>query len=69
MEDREIGNRWKQYIEGLYRYPIPLGEAFDDEQNQVEEDNRGAGILRTDFERAVKNLKNGKAPGEDKISG
>ncbi|XP_071440911.1 uncharacterized protein [Hetaerina americana] len=69
MEDREIGNRWKQYIEELYRDPIPLEEAFKDEQNQVEEDNRGPGILRSEFERALKDLKNGKAPGEDKISG
>ncbi|XP_071451359.1 uncharacterized protein [Hetaerina americana] len=69
MEDREIANRWKQYIEELYRDPIPLEEAFKDEQNQVEEDNRGPGILRSEFERALKDLKNGKAPGEDKISG
>jgi hypothetical protein len=46
---------------------MPLGEAFQDEQHQVEEDNRGPGMLRSEVERAVKELKNGKAPGEDKI--
>jgi hypothetical protein len=34
----------------------------------VEEDNCGPGILRSEFERALKDLENGKAPGEDKIS-
>jgi hypothetical protein len=68
MEVRGIGNRWKQCIEELYGDPIPLGGAFKEEQNQVEEDNRGPGILRSDFERALKDLTNGKAPGEDKIN-
>jgi hypothetical protein len=35
----------------------------------VEEYNCGPGILRSKSESAVKDLKIGKAPGEDKISG
>jgi hypothetical protein len=69
MEEREIRDRWKQYSEDLYSDHIPQREAFEDEQNQVEGDNRGPGILRTEFERALKDLKNGKEPGEEKISG
>jgi hypothetical protein len=41
---------------------------LEDEQNQVEEANCGPGILRSGFERALKDLRNGKAPGKDKIS-
>jgi hypothetical protein len=34
----------------------------------VQKDNRSPGILKSEFERALEDLKNGKAPGEDKIS-
>jgi hypothetical protein len=50
MEEREIGNRRKEYFEELYRDRIPLEEAFEDEQNKVEEDSRDPGILRSEFE-------------------
>jgi hypothetical protein len=53
----------------LKSYTETLGEAFKVEENQVEEDNHSPEILRSEFERALKDLKNGKAPGEDKISG
>jgi hypothetical protein len=60
-------NTWKWYIEEASRDPIPVGDAFKDEENQVEESNSGPDIMRSGFERTLKDLKNGKAPEEDKI--
>jgi DNA invertase Pin-like site-specific DNA recombinase len=53
----------------LKSYSETLGEALKDEEKQVEEDSHSPEILRSEFERVLEDLKNGKAPGEDKSSG
>ena len=63
--------RWVEYIEELYR-------SNDNEEVKLEEDegeggasieDKGEPILRTEFEKALKELKQGKAAGVDEIPG
>jgi hypothetical protein len=43
-------NTWKWYIEEVYRDLIHVGDAFKDEENQVEEGNSGRNIMTSGFE-------------------
>ncbi|XP_049787836.1 uncharacterized protein LOC126191130 [Schistocerca cancellata] len=58
--------RWKEYIEGLYK-----GDVFEDNimemEEDVDEDEMGDMILREEFDRALKGLSRNKTPGVDKI--
>ena len=69
IEGEDIGNRWRQYIEELYQGPRPLEENLMKGESEVDEEERGPHILRSEFDRAVEDLKKNKAPGEDKING
>uniref|UniRef100_A0A8D8YQU9 Craniofacial development protein 2 n=1 Tax=Cacopsylla melanoneura TaxID=428564 RepID=A0A8D8YQU9_9HEMI len=66
IEDGKIADRWKEYLENLYRSyneNVELGIPAASEEN-----NLGDPILRSEFDLAVKLMKNNKTPGVDNIN-
>ncbi|KAI5720095.1 hypothetical protein M8J77_001812 [Diaphorina citri] len=63
VDDNEIVNRWKTYIEKLYRDEDELNDL--DEEN---EDTSGTKITKEEFEWALNSLKPKKACGIDQLS-
>ena len=61
-EKEEIKERWKEYVEDLYK---------DDQRGDLEEtrtDENGEYILHSEIRQAMKNMKKGKAVGEDGVA-
>ncbi|XP_049779583.1 uncharacterized protein LOC126176469 [Schistocerca cancellata] len=58
--------RWKEYIEGLYKGDVLEDNIMEMEEN-VDEDEMGDMILCEEFDRALKDLSRNKAPGVDNI--
>ncbi|XP_049762340.1 uncharacterized protein LOC126088253 [Schistocerca cancellata] len=58
--------RWKEYIEGLYKGDVLENNIMEMEED-VDEDRMGDTILREEFDRARKDLNRNKAPGVDNI--
>jgi len=59
--------RWKEYIEELYSKNEKPEDLELEPEVEVEEDQKGPDILRREIEQAIKELKTGKAEGEDGI--
>jgi len=68
-DPEKVGERWKEYIEELYdKEGKPTEEESNlEEENDTEEGGGGAELLYIEFERALEDLKNGKAVGTDNI--
>ena len=65
-EPDAVCSRWKQYIEQLYdKENKPTEDAVKNEEEDT--DGAGAEILFSEFEKALADLKNGKAEGIDGI--
>ncbi|XP_063382993.1 uncharacterized protein LOC134669399 [Cydia fagiglandana] len=64
LNDKDIINRWKRYIENLYS-----GQGLDIEDIELEitvdRDRMGPDILREEFNKALIGIQNGKAAGDD----
>ncbi|XP_049782330.1 uncharacterized protein LOC126184020 [Schistocerca cancellata] len=59
--------RWKEYIEGLYKGDV-LEDNIVEMEEDVDEDEMGDTILREEeFDRALKDLSRNKVPGVDNI--
>ncbi|XP_049779702.1 uncharacterized protein LOC126176585 [Schistocerca cancellata] len=58
--------RWKEYIEGLYKGNV-LEDNIMEMEEDVDENEMGDTILREKFDRALKDLSRNKAPGVDNI--
>ncbi|KAL4149828.1 hypothetical protein QTP88_003684 [Uroleucon formosanum] len=63
IDNEDIANRWKQYLEVLYQ-----GEEITSLHNESNPDNEGAPILREEFNQVLKMMKTRKSPGVDNIS-
>ena len=60
FDESEIKSRWEEYVSELYN---------DDRGNPPKiEDDQGEDFLRSEIEKAIKNLKSGKASGNDMIT-
>ena len=60
MDKEEVKQRWQEYTEELF---------YDDRQPfDLEVTDEGLPIQRSEVERAVKQMKNGKAIGEDGVA-
>ena len=62
FEEEEIEKRWMEYIEELY------SDERCETPPQIDETDEGEDILLDEIKSAVKDLKNGKAPGLDNIT-
>ncbi|VVC32955.1 Reverse transcriptase domain [Cinara cedri] len=65
-EEKEIVNRWKEYLQKLYGDEPMNGNIMNDNEEHIE-DNIGEDILRGEFDKAMEELKTNKAPGIDEI--
>jgi hypothetical protein len=65
----EVSKRWKEYIEELYckNTKPKMEELGMEEEKDVEDDNKGPIILKSEIRAAIKELKAGKAVGVDGI--
>jgi hypothetical protein len=68
-EPQQVRSRWKEYTEELYcKGSKPKMEELGIEtEAEVEDDNRGPGLLTSEIKEAVRDLKTGKAVGVDGI--
>lgn len=66
INNKEILDRWKRYVEELYKGEELTDSDFEKE-TEIEQDSIGPDILRDEFDDALRNIKNGKAAGEDGI--
>ena len=62
-----VKERWKEYIEELYNKAEKPAEIEIESQNEVVEDLRGPERLDSELMQAIKDMKSGKAEGEDGI--
>jgi hypothetical protein len=65
-EQKDIAIRWKQYLEKLYGGG-PDGDDTLEQEDEVDPEERGDCILRDEFDQAVRQLKDRKAPGIDDL--
>ena len=62
IENEDKEKRWKEYLEELYS-GNNLCKSVIEEENEVEEDDKGAPILRSEFDAAFRDLRTNKASG------
>ena len=65
LNENEQANRWKEHLEELYGEEKTMNPI--EEEESVDENELGDPILRSEFETALKELKNNRAPGIDNI--
>ena len=66
-EQKEILKVWEDYIATLYDKENRPQEIMIEEEKDVNEDDKGPSILRSEVEKAIKDLGRGKATGDDNI--
>jgi exonuclease III len=68
-EKGEIKRRWKEYVEELYdkESKPEMSEMGVEDEERVEDDNKGPEIIRGEIRKAIRNIKKGKAVGVDDI--
>ena len=68
-EMNEVKERWREYVEELYdKAGKPVVDDFNlEDENIIENDQRGPDILRDEIYAAIKCIKNGKAAGVDDV--
>ena len=63
-KDNDIKNRWKEHFETVLNRPIPPAEDIPEAERDL---NIGGGEITLEVEKAIGQLKNNKAPGEDRV--
>jgi hypothetical protein len=66
-EPEAVNNRWKEYIEDLYNKTGKPERIEMEMETEIEEDQKGPDVIDSEIEQAIKDLKKGKAEGEDGI--
>ncbi|KAF6203332.1 hypothetical protein GE061_003750 [Apolygus lucorum] len=64
-DNRQVADRWKRYLQNLYDGDIV--DSLLENDTEVDEERIGEPILREEFDSALKNLKERKAPGIDNL--
>ena len=65
FENEDKVKRWKEYLEDLYKGSNINAKIIG--ESEVEKDDMGASILRSEFDAAIRDLRRNKAPGIDDI--
>ena len=58
---------WEEYIEKLYDREHRPDDIEIEDESEVDEDEKGPSILQCEVEKAIKDMKRGKATGDDNI--
>ena len=66
LEKDQVAERWKKYIESLYKDENSNTVLIEDE-TEVDDDDKGDAILRSEFDKALKDLSKNKSPGIDQL--
>jgi hypothetical protein len=66
-EEAEVAKCWKKYLEQLYREENMTIDAEINEEHQNNTEEIDQSIMREEFDKALVELKNKKAPGVDEI--
>jgi len=66
-EEAEVATCWNKYLEQLYREENMMIDAEIDEEHQNHTEEIDQSIMREEFDKALMELKNKKAPGVDEI--
>ncbi|XP_023213215.1 uncharacterized protein LOC111616005 [Centruroides sculpturatus] len=66
IEKKQIAQRWKEYIEKLYKGD-KLDESLIEEEKLVDANDLGPSTLKCEFDKTLKGMRKGKAPGADQI--
>lgn len=70
-DDMKIMDRWKEYFQNLLGVNVDAPESQNSGENKIisiQEDRHRNEITYLEFIEAIKKLKNGKAPGSDKVT-
>lgn len=68
FENEKVAKRWKEYMEDLYEGDeITNKEDYIENEIDVEDDSKGPEIMRSEFDKALKELTEKKAAGIDDI--
>jgi hypothetical protein len=68
VDQRHVLKIWGNYITELYNRPNRL-ETLEAEPEEVDTDEKGPHILKSEVEKAIKEMRNRKATGDDDIPG
>ncbi|VVC42486.1 Hypothetical protein CINCED_3A008540 [Cinara cedri] len=66
-EETDVAKCWKTYLEQLYCEEDMTIDAEIEEENQSNTEEVNQSIMREEFDKALLELKNNKAPGVDEI--
>ena len=65
--EEEVKERWKQYVMELYKTEDKPEELKIEEEGEVDEECRGASILMSEIQKAIREMKTRKATGVDEL--
>ena len=69
VDQREVLIIWENYVSELYDRPIRPETLEDEPEEEVDTDEKGPYILKSEVEKAIKGRKYRKATGDDDVPG
>jgi len=69
IEQSQVLKIWENYITELYDRPNQLETLEVETKEEVDTDNKGSYILQSEVDKAIKEMRNKKATGDDEVPG